>query len=180
MTKILTRSVASRSPFPPVPASCSRIKGRRPLLRSIFNNLINLWRGCPSASVEMYQNIDIESSFQFIRKAWTRQRLHFIMQNPGPSQYDKFAGEDEKRSNKGFSLRPKTANNRNCTFALIKTSSIIRNWYRCRVLATTILKWLRRVSREWLNFGQWLWEEWDSWRKQRDFKAVFVIFVICR
>ena len=120
MTKIWTRSVPSRSPFPTVPANCSLTKAISPLRLSIFNNLKILWKAYPSASVEKYRNIHIESSIQLLHKAWTRKCLHSITQHPGPSQYDKFAGEDEERSKKGFSLRPKTANNRNCIFAIIR------------------------------------------------------------
>lgn len=134
-------SPTSRSPFPTAFAESSP----RPLLRPSLAPTTRTAQGVPtgrgraSARAERYPSTESEVPHQLIHPCRATPSIHSVKQHPGPSEYRK---EEEIKPGKGFTMRPKTPNGRNCTLRPTQTSLRTSNARKDRDPVSTGLFWL--------------------------------------
>lgn len=88
---------------------------------------------------DKYLFMEIELRLKQLHRSTPWTSYHIVTQNPGPGRYCRIS--EEKKH--GYSMRPKTANNRTCKTHFIKTSSITRRWNWSLVLLSTASAELR-------------------------------------
>lgn len=162
------RSAKTRANFHRSFGCCLRNKTTPPQhSTSIKQNKIA--KGPPSDRAEKYPLYDSEMHFQLIRTLAEPSSYFKTIQNPAPTDYEKYPAP---KQGKGFTMRPKTAHTRNCTdWSTTQISSRIKNWLKCLGPPTTIPAWKMQGNSNYPSLGPSRVEERGSWSDRKGFLA---------